>query len=112
MNGWTILNNVLVLIGLVPCIGFSIHWGAMLAQRLPDRQRLALEQFARQAVQQVDQQYPTQSNPGKKALAQASVTKLFQIHKLPVPGQDAIDIAIESAVFQLPHKNTPLATNG
>lgn len=115
MNVWTVINNVVVLIGLIPCIGLSIHVGATLARRLPAQQRVALEQFARQAVQQVEQQYANQSSTSKKALALASIVNLFKAFGLPAPSPEAIDIAIEAAVLQLPqlpHKNDPPVANG
>lgn len=105
MNGWTILNNIIVLIGLIPCIGLSIHLGATLARRLPAQQRLALEQFAKLAVQQVEKQYA--KNPDKKNLARASIAILFKSLQLPIPPPEAIDIAIESAVQELPKPNNP-----
>lgn len=107
MNVWTVINNVIVLLGLIPCIGLSIHLGATMAQRLPAQQRNALEQFARQAVKQIEQQYA--KNPGKKDLARASVATLFNTHRLPIPAAQAIDIAIEAAVQELPKPNNPPA---
>jgi hypothetical protein len=74
-------------------------------QRLPDNQRAALEQFARQAVAQVEQQY--ENNPGKKALAMASITTMFKAFNLPVPPPEAIDVAIEAAVQALPPSVNP-----
>lgn len=112
MNGWTILNNIIVLIGLIPCIGLSIHLGATLARRLPAQQRIALEQFAKLAVQQVEQVDESQSNSAKKALAQASMARLFKSFNLPMPPQEAVDIALESAVLELPKTNAPPVTNG
>jgi hypothetical protein len=74
------------------------------AQRLPEYQALRLEQFARMAVQQVEQQNSKLDGPAKKQLAIASVGKLFDAFRLPVPSQAAIGIAIEGAVLLLPHK--------
>jgi hypothetical protein len=80
------------------------------AQRLPDQQRLALEQFARLAVQKVEQQYT--NNPEKKSLAESFVIAMFKAFNLPIPPKEAIDIAIEASVYLLGQMstsdNTPL----
>lgn len=107
-----IVSTAIFTIGTPLCVGLAIHIAHILAQRLPEQQRLALEQFARQAAQQVEQQYSNQSNPGKKALALASITNLFKAFGLPAPSQEAIDIAIEAAVLQLPKHTDPPVTNG
>lgn len=99
MNVWILINNLIVLLGLIPCIGLGIHCGAMLAQRLPVQQRLTLAQFARMAVRQVDAHPGT--NSSKKALARASVTTLFKAFHLPMPAVEAIDIAIEAAMQEI-----------
>lgn len=74
------------------------------AQRLPEYQAVRLEQFARIAVQQVEQQNSKLDGAAKKPLAIASVVKLFEAFHLPVPSQAAIGIAIEGAVLLLPTK--------
>lgn len=74
------------------------------AQRLPEYQAIRLEQFARIATCQVEQQNGKLDGPAKKQLAIASVSKLFETFHLPVPSQAAIGIAIEGAVLLLPHK--------
>ena len=73
----------------------------IIKQRLPEHIRVALEQFARQAVWQVEQQNGTLSGASKKELAISAVIKLFQAFGLPVPASIAVDIAIEAAVFVL-----------
>ena len=79
---------------------------------MPEHTRMSLEQFARQAVWQVEQQARDLSNPAKKQLAIASVAKLFQAFNIPVPASEAVDIAIEAAVFLLPSAaNTVEASN-
>lgn len=98
-----IINTIIFMLMLIPCIGLGVHIARILAQRLPEQQRVALEQFARQAVRQVEKQYP--HNPGKKDLARASVSTLFNTHRLPIPAAQAIDIAIESAVQELSKPN-------
>lgn len=87
-------------------VGAVYYLCRVLAQRLPEQQRVALEQFARLAVQKVEQQYT--NNPEKKALAEAFVATMFKSFNLPVPPKEAIDIAIEAAVYLLNQlSNTP-----
>lgn len=107
-----IINTIIFMLMLIPCIGLGVHIARILAQRLPEQQRIALEQFARLAVQQVEQEHKPQSNPAKKALAQASMARLFKSFNLPMPPQEAVDIALESAVLALPPTNAPPTTNG
>lgn len=105
-----IISTAIFMVGLIPCIALGVHIPHLLAQRQPEHMRLALEQFARQAVQQVEKQYA--KNPSKKDLARASVATLFRVHHLPIPQPEAIDIAIESAVQELPKHTDPPTTNG
>jgi hypothetical protein len=72
-----------------------------LVRSLPTRPHEALEQFARMAVQQIEQQNASLSSADKKQLALALdlVLKLFNIFKIPAPPVEIIDVAIEAAVF-------------
>lgn len=107
-----IVSTTIFMLGIIPCIAFGVHLARIWAQRLPEHMRLVLEQFARQSVRQVEQEHRSQSNSAKKALAQASLAKLFKAHNLPMPSQESIDIALEAAVFELPQTNAPPAMNG
>lgn len=80
-------------------VGAVYYLCRVLAQRLPEYQRQALEQFATQAVRKVEQQFT--NNPGKKDLAESYIISMFKAFNLPVPPKEAIDIAIEAAVYLL-----------
>jgi hypothetical protein len=100
-----IINAILtllfpVLMGLA--IGLAILFERSRAQRLPDHQAPRLEQFARMAVQNVEEQ--NKDNPNKKTLAISFVEYLFHEWHLPVPSQSAIDIAVGSAFFEVHEK--------
>lgn len=86
-------------------VGAVYYLCRLFAQRLPEQQRLALEQFARLAVQKVEQQFT--NNPGKKDLAESYVISMFKAFNLPVPPKEAIDIAIEAAVYLVGQIATP-----
>lgn len=85
-------------------VGAVIYVCWIFKQRLPEYQAVRLEQFARLAVQQVQQQNSNMGGSAKKQLAIASTAKLFEAFRLPVPPANAIGIAIESAVLLLPNK--------
>ncbi len=84
----------------IPLLCALVVWLChQLVQSLPTHQREALEQFARIAVQHVEQQNGTLSGAAKKELAINLVVKLFNIFKIPSPPVEIIDVAIEAAVF-------------
>jgi LL-H family phage holin len=87
-------------------VGAVVYVCWFFKQRLPEYQALRLEQFARMAVQQVEQQNNKLDGAAKKQLAIASVAKLFEAFHLPVPSANTIGIAIESAVLLLPKAKT------
>ena len=78
-----------------------------LVRSLPTQQREALEQFARIAVQKVEQQDSTLSGTAKKQLAIDLVVKLFSTFKIPSPPVEMIDVAIEAAVFLINYHPQP-----
>ncbi len=84
----------------IPLLSVLVVWLCrQLVQSLPTHQREALEQFARMAVQQVEQQNGGLSGTAKKHLAIDLVVKLFNTFKIPLPPMEMIDLAIEAAVF-------------
>ena len=84
----------------IPLLCALVVWLChQLVQSLPTHQREALEQFARIAVQHVEQQNGTLSGAAKKELAIDLVIKLFNIFKIPSPPVEIINVAIEAAVF-------------
>lgn len=95
------VNTIIFIFGVFIAVFGALYVIYIIKQRLPEHTRVALEQFARQAVWQVEQQQGSLSGASKKELAIASVTKLFQAFGLPVPPAIAVDIAIEAAVYVL-----------
>jgi LL-H family phage holin len=84
----------------IPLLSALVVWLCQqLVRSLPTQQREALEQFARIAVQKVEQQDGTLGGTAKKQLAIDLVIKLFYTFKIPSPPIEMIDAAIEAAVF-------------
>jgi len=91
----------------IPLLCALVVWLChQLVRSLPTQQREALEQFARIAVQKVEQQDSTLSGTAKKQLAVSLVIKLFNTFKIPVPPVEMIDVAIEAAVFLINQVST------
>jgi LL-H family phage holin len=87
---------------LIPFLIAGCAYGyQLLAQRLPEKQRAALDQFAGIAVAKIEQQYSSASGPNKKQLAIELIGDLFKSFGLPIPSTGAIDAAIEAAVFAI-----------
>lgn len=107
MNIWQTINTLIFVFGTFISVLEAIYLARLWIQKLPEHTRLALEQFARLAVQQVEQQSADLSHPAKKQLAIQSVIALFQEYKLPVPSADIISLAIEAAIALLPKSNAP-----
>jgi hypothetical protein len=100
-----IISTFILTFGIPFAVGLSIHWTRILAQKLPEQQRHALEQFAKIAVQSVEQEYlndPGKADKPKKRLAEDAIIKLFSEFNLPVPSRESIGIVIEAAVLSLP----------
>ena|ERR1041385_370208 len=93
----TILSIVILLLPVLMPIGMGIL--SLFEQRLPSKQHAALDQFAKYAVQKVEQQHT--HNPQKKALAVRFVANCFKDADIPVPADSLIDSAIESFVYEL-----------
>ena len=93
------LVNAIIFFLWPSMIGVAIWLFHFLVQRLPSHTRLALEQFAQMAVQQVEQQHSDKDNETKKALAIVAVQELFRKFGLPVPSPEVINIALEAAVY-------------
>ena len=111
MNWWQTVNTLIFVFGTFISVLEAIYLSRLWIQRLPEHTRLFLEQFARQAVWQVEQQARDLSNPAKKQLAITAVSKLFQAFNIPIPASEAVDIAIEAAVFLLPNTNNTVESN-
>lgn len=107
MNTVQMILDVILTLGLPPMIGVVYWFSRLYTQRLPEYQRVALEQFAKQSVRYVEQRYT--HNPSKKSLAESAITDLFLSFNLPVPGKAALDVAIEAAVHELQSSSSPKA---
>jgi LL-H family phage holin len=84
----------------IPLLSVLVVWlGQQLVRSLPTQQREALEQFARIAVQKVEQQDGNLDGAAKKQLAASLIIKLFNTFKIPLPPEEITDAAIEAAVF-------------
>lgn len=82
-------------------IGVAFWLFHYLIQRLPSHTRLALQQFAQLVVKKIEQQNKDVGSNAKKALAVQYVMVLFRQFGLPVPPDEAIDVAIEAAVYEI-----------
>lgn len=100
MNWMQTINTLIFVFGVFFGVLAAIHLANVWKQRLPEKTCPRYEQFARMAVQQVEQQSSNLSGSAKKQLASASMTKLAHAYDLPAPPPDAIDIALESAVYE------------
>ena len=108
MNWSQIVSTFIFVIGSFVAILTAMYVSSILKQNLPEHTRLALEQFAKMAVQQVEQQSGAASSEAKKHLAVVAVSTLLGAFGLPDIAPAAIDIAIEAAVLLLPKVNPPV----
>ena len=97
-----IVSTLVFVIGTFFAVSTAMYVSGILKQKMPEHTRLALEQFARMAVQQVEQQNCTLSGPAKKQLAIVAVSTLLNAFGLPDIAPEVVDIAIEAAVLLLP----------
>lgn len=95
------INTLIFVFGTFLSILCAMHLANIQRQKMPDHTTVKLERFARMAVQQIEQQHKNMGSASKKQLAINTILKLFKTYKLPVPSAEALDIAIESAVFSL-----------
>jgi hypothetical protein len=96
----TMITNLIL--SLLPfAVALAVWLAKLLLQLLPENQRVALDQFVKYAVQNVEQVYTNAGSDQKKTLAAALIADMFQAFHLPVPPKSAIDAAIESTVFEI-----------
>ena len=107
MNWPQTVNTLIFVFGTFASVLEAIYLSRLWIQKMPEHTRLVLEQFARIAVQQVEQESKELSNLAKKQLAITAVTKLFQEYNLPVPSAEIISIVIEASVLLLPKTDKP-----
>jgi LL-H family phage holin len=112
------MNNQII-IALMPyvvpsLIGLCVYVYHLVFQRLPEKQREALEQLAAPAVQMVEQVYKNVPPEQKKAAALHAIELGFQSFNIPEPDDAVINAFIESAVFEMnrlkPANTQPLPT--
>jgi hypothetical protein len=96
-----VLGTIIFVVGSFIAVFVAIFLTDIIKQRLSFHTRLALGQFARMAVLQVELSNPEMSIPAKKQLAILAVTTLFKIFHLPSLDQEAIGIAIEAEMYLL-----------
>lgn len=104
MNWSQTINTLIFVIGTFISIYEAMQLANIQRQKMPDHTTVKLERFSRMAVQQIEQQHKAMSGASKKQLAINTVLKFFKTYKLPVPSDEVLNVAIESAVFSL-HKN-------
>jgi LL-H family phage holin len=98
--------NEQIILALIPyavpsAIGLIVYIYHQVFQRLPQKQRDALEQLATPVVQMVEQSYGSQSPLQKKEEAMAAIKLGFKAFGLPAPNDELISAFIESAVFEM-----------
>jgi Bacteriophage holin of superfamily 6 (Holin_LLH) len=101
MDWAQVANTLIFVFGTFISILEAIWLSRVWAQELPDHKIPELDRFAHMAVRYVEQRNKALSGTAKKQLAASAVLTLFQSFKRKVPSEEAIDIAIEAAVFGL-----------
>lgn len=110
MNWTQTVNTLIFVVGTVFGVYSAIHLANIQKQKLPEHVAIRLEQFAHMAVRQVEQQNKALDKESKRRLAITLTSKLFDEFHLPIPSENALSTAVESAVFML-HKdnNSPVS---
>jgi hypothetical protein len=101
------LNISDIIVILIPFTIFGALWLInWLEQRLPEKQRAALKEFASIAIKKVEQQFSDLSNSQKKQAAIDIVEQMFHEFKMPVPHLAIIDAVIEACIWEMNHVRT------
>jgi len=108
--------NQQIVLALIPyvvpsVIGLIVYVYHQVWQRIPEKQRDALEQLALPIVQMVEQQYKDASPEQKKEAALHTISLAFTAFNLPEPDDAVINAFIESAVFEMNRLKTVVSTN-
>ena len=98
MNEEVMINIVIILLPFA--LAASVYCYKALEQRLPEKQREALQEFVKIAVRGVEQEYGAVQGR-KKDVAMQMVGDMFQAFKLPVPSHDIVSLAIEACVLEM-----------
>jgi LL-H family phage holin len=104
MSTTTITNIILAALPFLATVAYLL--ARIIEQKLPSNLQIALDQFATNAVQAVEQQYAGKLGSDKKQLAIQAVESLLRTFHLPDPGATAISASIESAVFLMNQSKT------
>jgi LL-H family phage holin len=98
--------NDQVILALIPyvvpsVIALLVYFYHQTFQRIPQKQRDALEQLATPIVQMVEQVYKNATPEEKKAAALHAIDLAFKAFNIPEPDSAIINTFIESAVYEL-----------
>lgn len=105
MNTQLLLSNIVIL--SFPIILALALWTIKSAeQKLPEKQRTALDQFVKYAVYCVEQT-SNGTSMQKKNAAITLITAFFAAMKLPMPSQTLVEAAIEACVFEMKQARIP-----
>jgi LL-H family phage holin len=98
-----LLNLLIFVVGLPIASSICAYLYRRKVQRLPENQRLALQQFAELAVQAVEQEHKKMlSGDAKRSLATEKIAELYKAHpQLKEPTRAAMEIALEASVYWL-----------
>lgn len=108
-----ILMSNIVILCMPIIVAIVVYIYNMLVARLPGAQRKALQEFTTMAVHYVEQFHKRKLSSEKKELAIDAVQQLFREYNLPIPSDEAIEVAIESSVLMLKvPAMTPVLTGG
>lgn len=78
----------------------------LIEQRLPEKQRAALDQFVKYAVHFVEQT-STGTSAQKKNMAVSLIYDFFSAMRLPLPPHILVDAALEACCFELNQSKIP-----
>jgi hypothetical protein len=96
-----IIGTIIFVVGSCIAVFVAIFLTDIIKQRLSFHTRLALGQFARMAVLQVELNNPEMSESAKKQLAILSVATLLNHFHIPPMDPEVTGIAIEAEMYLL-----------
>lgn len=96
----TIISDAIMFI-LVALFFIAIWLLYRVEQRLPEKQREALNHFVEIAVKDVEQELGNAPSDQKKTTAISIVEQLFMEFKMPIPSEKIISMAIEALIWEI-----------
>jgi hypothetical protein len=93
------LTSALLLCLLPFSVALAVYMYRVVDQRLPDKQRQALDQFVNMAVRAIWWLNGVQTDAQKEQLAIDAVKDLFIAFRLPVPNDAVIKVAVDAAIL-------------